>query len=405
MSQNTTIPVRLNYIVTVPITADLFLRGQLSFMRRRGWEVSIISSPGSQLEECGQREEVKTVALPMSRTIAPLRDLQALWNLYRTIKQDGPMIVNASTPKAGLLGTLAARMAGVPVRIYLVRGLRLETTSGMGRKLLTHMERMAARCATHVVCNSMSLQQQYIDNNLAPAEKISIVGHGTSNGLDVMRFSPTSERQLEAQALRLKFGIPPNAKLIGFVGRLTRDKGIVDLADAYQTLSRNNPNLYLLLVGVYEDGDPIPSETIAYLQSHPRVIFAGFVEDTAPYYALMEVLAFPSYREGFPNAPLEAAAAKKPTVGYASTGVVDAVENGITGLLVPTGDRVALESSLQRILTDKDLLISLGEQAVKRVHERFSQEVLWSAWATFYSNCFNAKCDPSQAIATLHRDA
>ena len=375
---------RLLFAVTVPETAYAFLRGQLGYLRRRGYEVSVVSSPGPLLDELAGREEVRTFAVPMAREISPVADLRALRAMTAVIRQVQPEIMNASTPKAGLIGMLAARYCRVPARIYQLRGLRLETTTGAKRLLLASTERLAAAGAHTVVCNSHSLREQYAALGLAPAAKLTVLGAGSSNGVIAERFLPSPQLLAEAAALRSRLALDPDSRVIGFVGRLTRDKGIVELADAFVRLAAERPDLRLLLVGAWEAGDPVPAATRAIIESHPAVRLAGFVKEPAAYYHLMQILAFPSYREGFPNVPLEAAVAGVPAVGFQATGVVDAVRHGETGLLSAVGDTAALEASLRRLLDDEILRLELGRQAHEWVMANFRPETIWRHWADFY---------------------
>lgn len=325
----------------------------------------------------------------MEREIAPLSDLRSLLQLYWLLRQYRPTIVNASTPKAGLLGMLAAWLSQTSIRIYLVRGLRLETTNGWMRSLLLHLEAVAARCATHVVCNSPSLLREYSALRLAPHEKLYLIGRGSSNGVCVENFMPSLDLQQQAAEIRAALNISDDVVIIGFVGRFTRDKGIAELAAAFTCIVSEIPSALLLMVGDFEDGDPVPTEIVDLLQTHSQIRFAGFVADTAPYYQLVDVLAFPSYREGFPNAPLEAAAAGVPTVGFSATGTVDAVEDGVTGLLVPVGDVDGLSKALTLLLSDKVLRDNMGSAARRRVEEHFSQERVWNEWVKFYDSCLS----------------
>ncbi|NQV26207.1 MAG: glycosyltransferase, partial [Rhodopirellula sp.] len=222
---------RLLYITTHGTAALSLMRGQLAAVQRRGFDVTVAASPSWELDAVTEREGVPTIAVPMNREITPLQDLVALVRLVRVMKQLRPDIVNAGTPKAGLLGMIAARITGVPARIYVLRGLRLETTSGLKRLILKTTERIASACAHQVVCVSESMRQVYIEQKLAPARKCLLPGPGTSNGIDVSRFEKTDRRLLAARDIRRNLEIPLDAPVVGFVGRLTRDKGIAELAD------------------------------------------------------------------------------------------------------------------------------------------------------------------------------
>lgn len=366
-------------------------------LRERGFDVTVAASPSWELDAVAEREGVPTIAVPMNREITPLQDLVALFRLIRVMKQVRPDIVNAGTPKAGLLGMIAARIANVPARIYVLRGLRLETTSGLKRQLLKMTERIASACAHQVVCVSDSMRQVYVAQKLAPAWKCVLPGPGSSNGIDVSRFEKTDERLESARAIRRKLNIPLDAAVIGFVGRLTRDKGIVELAEAFRSVQETHPDARLLLVGEFESGDPVPQETIDWLRSSTAVCVAGFSKDPSAYYSVMDLLAFPSYREGFPNVPLEAAAAGIPVVGFSATGTVDAVVNGQTGRLVPTGDVAALTEAITEYLSDDILRFQHGQAGFRRATTEFPNEVIWDAMCKLYTSMLPADRQPVPA--------
>jgi glycosyltransferase involved in cell wall biosynthesis len=379
--------IKLTFLVTAPVTATTFLRGQLDFLRQRDFAVSVVCAPGANLQALAASEQAAIHTVPMEREISPLRDAVALWHIYRTLRRLRPDIVNASTPKAGLLGMLAAWLARVPVRVYQQRGLRLETTTGLKRRILTGTEWLAARCATVVVCNSASLLDAFAALNLAPRGKLRVLGAGSSNGVAVASFQATPARQAAASRLRQELDIPPQVPVLGFVGRFTRDKGIVELMALFAQLQPDFPDLHLLLVGDFEAGDPVPAAAQRQIADDPQIHTVGFVADAAPYYHLMDLLVFLSYREGLPNVPLEAAAAGVPTVGFQATGVVDAVVDGETGRLVPIGDMAQLRRVSTELLQDAAQRRRLGKQAQVRVARDFDQAQVWENWRQFYCAC------------------
>lgn len=377
--------VRLALVVTSGLTARFLLRGQAAFLERMGFDVQIICSPGDDLETARRREGFVAVGIPMSRNISPLLDLMALARLYRFFRKSRLEIVNAGTPKAGLLGMLAARAARVPVRVYTLRGLRLETTSGWKRPILNLAERLTASSAHRIVCASESLRRRYLELGLAPESKTAVLAAGSSNGVDCERFHPDMASSSKTSDLRRRLDIPAGALIIGFVGRLTRDKGIEDLLRVFET--RIAPYLgdcRLLIVGDFETGDPVMPDVSQELHRHPRIVMVGMVKDSAPYYGLMDVLAFPSYREGFPNAPLEAAASAVPVAAYAATGTVDAVVHATTGSLVPVGDRNALAEALITYLEDGELRRRHGAAGRLRAEAHFERTIVWHAWIDEY---------------------
>jgi glycosyltransferase involved in cell wall biosynthesis len=364
---------------TVPEALRNLADGQLAFFRERGYEVIAVSSPGEDLDVVGQREKVQTAPIPMQREIRPAHDLVSLWRLWRLMRKSRPDIVIAGTSKAGLLGMLAAWFSRVPVRIYLLRGLRLETTRGLKHKILMLAEKIAVGCSHRVICVSQSLRQEAIGRGLVGPDKAVVLLHGSSNGILADRFAQTPEVQAKAIKLREEWSVPPDALIIGFVGRFVRDKGFVELVDAFAEILKTRPDARLLLVGEYESGDPVPEQYIRRVAEHPQIIRPGFIRNLAPYYGAMKVLAFPTYREGFPNVVLQAAAAGLPVVAFRATGAIDAVQDGITGTLVPLADSRALAAGLLRYLNDDDLCQRHGQAGLKRAMTDFQREPLWAA--------------------------
>lgn len=370
-------PLRLVHVTTVPESL-FFLRGQPRYLRQRGFEVTAVSSPGEILERFGRDEEVRAHAVPMARAITPARDLVALARLTALLRRVRPDIVDAHTPKGGLLGMLAARLAGVPVRIYHLHGLRYLTARGLSRRVLRLTERLSAALATRVLCVSRSVADVAAAEGVVPAGKLGVLLGGSINGVDAAgRFVPPSPG--EAASARAALGIPADAPVLGFVGRLVREKGIVELWRAWSSLREELPALRLVLVGPLEPWDPLPREVQAGLEGDARVLMAGLRWDTPRYFRALDVLALPSYREGFPVVPLEAAAMGLPVVATRVPGCVDAIVDGVTGTLVPPRDPAALAAALRAYLADPELRRRHGAAARARVLRDFDQERIWSA--------------------------
>jgi glycosyltransferase involved in cell wall biosynthesis len=365
-------------------------------MRSHGYEVTLISSPGQELAAIEQTEGVDIACVPMEREIHLFRDLRALFQLYWLFRAIRPHIVNAGTPKAGLLALLAAFCARVPVRIYMLRGLRLETATGIKRRILSLTERIASACAHRVIAVSRSLADEYQNLGLVDSIKLGVLAGGSSNGVKLSDFESTPIRQSQAFELRDRLKIAPDEPVIGYVGRLTRDKGIDDLVQAFLKLSVGHPDVWLMLVGEVEGGDALSDVTIKCIHNHPRIIRTGFVNDAAPYYHLIDVLAFPSYREGFPNAVLEAQVAGIPVVGYRATGVVDAISDGVTGRLVSIGAINELTEALREYISTPQLAAKHGACGKQHVENEFSNERVWNALLSEYQRLYPLKEVDSQ---------
>ncbi|HKY37058.1 MAG TPA: glycosyltransferase family 4 protein [Polyangiaceae bacterium] len=365
------------HIATDPLTAFRLMEGQLADLKRRGFDVTVITAPGSLLEAVRKREQVEVRAVPMRREPAPYADVLSLYRLVRVLRHLKPNLVVAGTPKAGLLGVIAARLAGVPVVVYLLRGLRFEGARGSKRLILIATEHLAGVLSHRVFANSASLRRRFVELGCASAAKTWVPGAGTSNGVDVERFRPTDQSRAWARAERSRLGIPTTAIVVGFVGRFVRDKGLIELLEAFRIAAQRVPELWLLMIGDFDATDPVPDRTRQELEQHPRIRLTGLVSEPAPYYGVMDIFGFPSFREGFPNAPLEAAAAGLPTVAFSATGSVDAIVHGQTGLLVPIGDTRGFAEGLVSYARDAELRRRVGTTAQQRVARVFRREAVW----------------------------
>ncbi|MHB1035282.1 MAG: glycosyltransferase family 4 protein [Pirellulales bacterium] len=371
--------VRLVQVITAPTSAWRLLDGQLAYMQQHGFHVTLVSAPGELLDISASREGVEAIGLPMLREPAPGKDAVALARLVNLFRRLDPHIVHVSTPKAGLLGGLASMIARVPVRLYTLRGIRAEGFSGLHGRAFTALERLTCLAAQRVYCVSPSVRARALALNLAPAEKLTVLGSGSSNGVNTTRFSRTVKLLARAEELRHRIKLPANVPVVGFVGRIARDKGIVELVGAYRLLRREFPQLHLMIVGRYETYDAIPAEVRRDLEGDPQVVTTGFLEDTAPAYPLMNVLAFPTYREGFGNVGIEAGAMEVPVVGTRVTGCADSVADGMTGTLVEARDAHALATALATYLRNPALCRQHGLAGRARAVREFQPERIWEA--------------------------
>lgn len=373
----------------------LTLTGRLRALREAGFRVTVISSPGPLLDRIAAAEDVTAVPLSMSRGFARLGDIVTFFGLLRLLKQLKPDLVEFSTPKAGLLGMIAARICRVRKRIYLLRGLKLEGSAGFRRRILLMAERISAACAHVVLCNSESLRAEALSLGIATRSKLRMLGSGSTNGVDTLRFSPGRSD------VRNKLGIPRRAPVIGFVGRLTRDKGIPELLAAFEKILDRKPQAHLLLVGWFDSSeDALDPADRAVILTHPRIRCTGFVPDAAPYYRAMNVMALPTWREGFPNVVLEAAATGIPVVTTICTGSRDSVIPEVTGLLIPPGHPEAICEAVMKLLSDTLQRRRMGRAARTWVVRQYGYERVLSLVTAYYRSLL-AQAEDSAGPAML----
>ncbi len=376
----------------------LVLPARLRALQAAGFRVALICSPGPLLDELVRKEKIEAYPVAMRRSFSPFSDVLGFVRLWRLLRRLRPAMTEFSTPKAGLLGNVAAKLCGVPVRVYLLRGLRLETASGLRYGLLLAAERLASACADHVVCNSRSLLAKARVLRLAPGRKLQLIGSGSSQGVDIYRFCPGMDR------MRGALGIRREAPVIGCVGRLTQDKGIPELIAAFGLIRDAVPAARLLLVGWFDESEDRISEALRRrIERDPAIICTGYVADTAPYYRAMDLMVLATWREGFPNVVLEAAATQIPVVATIATGSRDAVVPEVTGLLVPAGYPEAIAEAVLRLMRDPELRARMGSAAREWTIERFASRDVLALTGEFYGSLM-ARTVPSE-VAVLATDA
>ena len=363
---------------TIPRTMGLFHRDLIRHLKERGYDVCVVSSEDSWLHRIGNDEDVRVHVLNMARDISLAADFLALVRWLGVMRRERPALVVSNTPKASLLSQLAARVCRVPRRLYLSGCLRVEGVEGRRATVLSLMEKVTCWASSEVVVNSTSLRNRYLELGLARAGKLRQTWPGSSHGVDAQRFKPQAPDARLAAQVGLGNGIP----VIGFVGRLTRDKGIDTLLEALSLLRADGTDVQLLVVGP-QDGEPDSAVYIERLRSTgSHVVTVDWVEDVRPYFALMDIHVLPSIREGFPNVVLEASAMGIPTVTTDATGAVDSVRHGKTGLVVETGDAEALATAVRSLLSDAETAQRYGEAAREWVSSSFHpQQVVRSLLA------------------------
>lgn len=367
-------------IATVPISLNLLLQGQLRMLNEE-YEMVAVASPGKDLEEVGAREGVRTVGIRMERRISPIQDLKSLFALIKLIRKEKPWMVHTMTPKAGLLGMLAARICGVPVRLHLFTGLVFPTSKGLKRKLLMTTDKLTCACATFINPEGEGVKRDLERFGITHKE-LHIVGNGNINGIDMAYFDRTEEVMKKAESIREKDCIT-----FCFVGRIVGDKGMNELAEAFARLEKEFPSCRLLLVGDFEEKlDPVSPETKRMFLENSRVTFAGWQQDIRPYLAASDIFVFPSYREGFPNVVLQAGAMGLPSIVTDINGSSEIIRDGMNGVIIPPRDTEALWKAMRNMLTDEAARRKMAANARNLIGSRYDRTFLWQELKKTYKS-------------------
>ena len=376
---------KLFRVTTVPESLNILLRGQHKFMSTNGFEVIGISSAGNALYEVSQEEEIRVIEINMSRKITPIKDFLSVYNLYKLIKKEKPIIVHSHTPKAGAVAMMAAKIANVPIRLHTVAGLPLMEAKGIKRKLLNFVEKVTYACATKVYPNSKGLYDFIVEEELISSIKMKIIANGSSNGIDTSYFDSEriSEKQREEFLTRLI--IQKKDFVFIFVGRLVGDKGINELIDAFARIKDSNVKL-LLVGGLESDLDPLKSETIYEIDKNKNIISVGFQKDVRPYFAISHCLVFPSYREGFPNVVMQAGAMGLPSIVSNINGCNEIIQEGINGSIIPSKDRESLYTVMHKIISDEAWRKQLAGNARDIIVSHYEQKLVWDALLIEYKH-------------------
>lgn len=364
-------------LTTVSLAIRSFYRGQLAALRDAGFEVMVVCADDEALRE-QLPEGVRFVPAAFARVVSPLADLAVLWQLYRLFRRERFDIVQYSTPKASLLGAIAACAARVPMRIYILWGLYYMGQRGFKRTLFKGFERLICRLSHKIVPISHEMVEFALGEGLGRRPQYEVMLNGSACGVDLEQFDPDKWAS-SRRAIRERFHLPENAVVIGTVARLTGDKGINELVQAFDRLSGEVTGVYLLLVGAQEEKDRLSSETDRISRDNPRVRPAGWQDNPLPFYAAMDIFCLPTYREGFGEVNLEAQAMGLPVVSTDVIGPRESIENEVTGLLVPAKSAEAVYEALRTLACDRERRRKMGQKARERVIEKFDRHAMIAA--------------------------
>ena len=369
--------MKLIRISTVPQTLNSFCEGLLNELTLEGYEVVAVSSPGEDLNELGEREGIRTIAVPMERRVSPFKDMKSLWYMYRVMRREKPDMVHSMTPKAGMISMVSAWLARVPIRIHTFTGLVFPTSTGLKRRILMFTDWLTCACATHIIPEGEGVKADLLNNKITKKD-IRVLGHGNIRGIDLEYFKPREPRLQEEQALFT----------FVFVGRLVGDKGINELIEAFSLLNKEYPSTRLVLVGREEKKlDPIKLETSAEIEQNPAIDAVGQQKDVRPFFASADALVFPSYREGFPNVVIEAGAMGLPSIVTDINGSREIIIDGENGMIVPSKDAEALYQAMKHFVENPEDVKRMAENARPLIASRYEQSYVRQCLKDFYKEC------------------
>ncbi|MFC0655731.1 glycosyltransferase family 4 protein [Mongoliitalea lutea] len=386
---------KLIRLTTVPISLKLLLSGQMGFMKEQGWEVLMVSAEGKEISQIVKKEGCRHVVVPFTRRITPIHDLYCLWLLYKLFKKEKPDIIHSHTPKAGLLAMIAGVLAGVKIRIHTLAGLP-HMAAGKNRKaLLEKAEQWTYKCAVEIWPNSFSLQKMIVDNGWVAAEKVKVIGKGSSNGIDLGKFNRKSLAENHLVAATMRMTPSENEYIILSVGRLVKDKGIEELVEAFLQ-SKIVSSSKLVLLGAFEqDLNPLSDEVLRKIIDHPKIIQLDWTDHVAHYMALADLFVHASHREGFPNVLLEAAAMQVPILCSDIPGNIDIVKNKKTGLVFPPKDVDILRQGLEFAYVKREFMQTLADRLYSQVIELYDRPKIQELFLKEYQRLL-AQYLPSQ---------
>lgn len=362
--------------VTVPESLG-FCREVMMKMREKGYEMIAVSSPGEQLDELRDKDGFATYAVPMARHISLLGDIKSLFRMIKVFRKERPQMVHSLTPKAGLICMIAAWLTRVPVRVHMFTGLVWPTSKGLKRKILMATDSLTCACATHVIPEGQGVLND-LKNGHITKKPMKVLGYGNVMGIDLERFDPSRFTGVQKDE---------NTFTFVFVGRITGDKGINELVEAFVKLNEKHPDTRLVLVGGYESElDPLKPETLQKIEFCKAIDACGpkYGDDLLMEYMKSDCFIMPSYREGFPNTVIEAGAMGLPSIVTDINGSREIIVDGENGLIVPPQTVQPLYDAMERMMNDKELREKMQQKARPMIASRFEKNFVQGCLMEFY---------------------
>lgn len=372
-------------VAAVPGSLSTLLNGQLKYLNQY-YEVVGLASKGSQHREIIKNESIRTIPVNISRRISPLHDLVSLYKLYFIFKKEKPFLVHSITPKAGLLSMVAAYLARVPHRAHTFTGLIFPTKEGIMQRILIFFDKIICFCATNIYPEGQGVKNDLINYNITK-KPLKIIANGNVNGVDVHHFDPSLYPEKSDIEIRKKYNYKPNDFIFLYVGRIVKDKGIIELINAFLKLQGSKAGIKLLLVGTFEkDIDPIPLDIENEIHNNPDILHVGHQRDVRPFFALSNILVLPSYREGFPNVILQAGAMGKYCIVTDINGSNEIINHGLNGAIIPVKNSSALKEQMEYCLEHKTNYAAPNDSYRQIIADKFEQQIVWEALLKEYKS-------------------
>lgn len=377
-------------MTTVPVSMHKLLQGQLKYMSQNGYEVVALSSDDETFETMlHEQGDIRGIRVNMERHTSPIKDLKALWKIIKIFRKEKPFIVHTHTPKAGLLGMVAAKISRIPHRLHTTAGLPLLVYTGLYRKVLNAMERLTNACATQVFPNSFNMMKTMDELHLCNHKKMMVIGNGSSNGIDTEYFSvekTIKDTGKDRISWRQELGLSNEDFAFIFVGRIVKDKGINELVDSLRRIVPHHLNCKLIMVGSYESHlDPIAPENVAFFKNDKSVIFMGWQNDVRPFMMAADALVFPSYREGFPNVVMQAGAMGLASIVTNINGCNEIIEEGKNGRLIPPKNEDALYDMMDWFINNPEKVKEMSSNARDMI-SRYERNYIWEELLKVYNS-------------------
>lgn len=346
----------------------------MKYMSDHGFKVIMVSSDGKERDELIQHEKCEHVIVNMTRRISPFHDMVSLIKLIRVIKKIKPTIVHTHTPKAGLLGMIAAMLCGTKFRIHTVAGLPLMSEHGIRYRLLKMIERITYAAATNVWPNSHSISEFIRKVRLTSVKKLHVINYGSSNGIDLRRFNPENLDLARVQQVKESIGYSSVFTYLLYAGRMVADKGIAELVHAFAILQEENPALRLILIGPFEnDLDPLPQVILHEIEKNKSIILINWTDQMEYYMKVADFFVFPSHREGFPNVLLQAGAMGLPIICSDIPGNSDLVEDEKSGFLFERNNEKALAATIAHAIKNHDAATKYAMKLKDKITSEFDR--------------------------------